>query len=683
MYVFSMYGFVAALGLFSLGAVLALVSEWVFRSRSAASLSAHTCAALGSVMGIGFGLTHLFSGETVSSPFPGGVGFVADVISFSIDPLAAFFITAISAVGLAASIYGIGYQKQYFTRYPQANFGFFYNVFIASMLLVVSANNALFFLAAWEAMALASYFLVVFERNRHDTVSAGTLYILMTQLGTVFLFGAFLLMFRYAHSWDFDAMRAAVSLMPAAVMHTTLAFALIGFATKAGVIPLHIWLPEAHPAAPSHVSALMSGVMIKTAIFMIIRFFFDFFPTPYYEWGLIILALGAISSLLGVLYALTEHDIKRLLAYHSVENIGIILLGVGAALVFFAFNIPAAGMIALVGALYHTINHALFKALLFLSAGSVVHATGTRNMEEYGGLIKLMPWTSAFFLIGAVAISGLPPFNGFVSEWLTFQALFAGIAALPLLPKLVFLAGASSLAFTGGLAAACFVKAFGATFLARSRHVHEHVHEGTWSMRIGMLWLAVLCFALGIGASSVVPVLSSTLAGLLGAPSMGAPFVSPINSITLGQVSILSMPAIFVALVIALLIGYIIADTWARRQKVTINRTWDCGADLGPRMEITATGLSRSILVVFRPFMRPFKRIEVTQPEGASAYAGVRTSVDMGIPDIYRTYLYHPATTAFEFLARMARRIQHGNLNAYLAYMFITVIALLVWTLMQ
>lgn len=666
---------------FSLYGVGALVSLVLYKRGEMSSLLAHACATLGGFIGLLWGLGVMFSGETMSFSL-GSIGIASGVVQLQIDALSAFFITIISAVGLGASLYGIGYQKQFVTLYNLGSFGFFYNVFLASMVLVVTAGNAILFLFAWELMAIASYFLVVFDRKAESNIRAGTLYILISQIGAAFLLGAFLLLYAFTGSWDFEMIRAsagAIGLLPQSII---LALALIGLSFKAGVIPLHVWLPEAHPAAPSHVSALMSGVMIKTAIFMMIRFFVDFFPGAHPYWGLLILGLGAVSALLGVLYALSEHDLKRLLAFHSVENIGIILLGLGASITFFSFGLVPAGIVCLIAALYHTVNHALFKALLFLSAGSVVHATGTRNMEEYGGLIKLMPWTAVFFLIGAVAISGLPPFNGFVSEWLTFQVLFAGIATLPLIAKIVFLVGASSLAFTGGLAAACFVKAFGVTFLARGRSEHaHHAHESDISMHAGMAFLAILIGLFGIAASTVTPILGHVAGSIVGFATESVGLTNPLQTLALGGFSALSMTAIAGWITLGVLATYALTWFTSRKQKITRVRTWDCGAPLTPRMEITATGFSRSIIMIFRGILRSTLQTETEYHDAISRYFPRSKRVELSVPNFYHLYIYEPAVTLVEAMASRVRKIQTGNLNTYLLYLFVTLIVLLSWSL--
>ncbi|RJQ34032.1 hydrogenase 4 subunit B [Candidatus Parcubacteria bacterium] len=677
-----MVDFIAQFGLFAIfafftgGAALSLIYSAYGAERESWILS-HLFAALASLCGLLLAGTVLFASGPLSFHLPFSLGIGPDILRFQIDTLAAFFIAAISIVGIAASLFGIQYGKHFLGSYRLGGFGFFYNLFIASMILVVIANNSFLFLLAWEGMAIASYFLVIFERHEAKNISAGMLYLLISQLGAAFLFAAFLILYALTGSWDFDTIRASAGEMPLLVQNIVLALALLGFSSKAGIIPLHIWLPEAHPAAPSHVSALMSGVMIKTGIFMLIRFFVDFFPTAGISWGLIIIVLGAVSSLLGVLYALSEHDIKRLLAFHSVENIGIIFLGLGASITFFSAAMPALGTLALIAALYHTINHALFKALLFLSAGSVVATTGTRNMEEYGGLIKKLPYTAFFFLIGAVAISGLPPFNGFVSEWMTFQSLFAGIGTLPIIGKITFLVGASSLAFTGGLAAACFVKAFGAIFLARPRHEHAHAHESGFLSLAGMGLLAALCALFGVAASAITPIVTRVAESLRAASDIAVPS-APLQS--LGGSS-LSMSGVAIAVVFGVALCGILVWIIAGRRKIVVSRTWDCGAPLTSRMEITATGFSRSIIMVFRGLLQPSVQTDVEYHDVETRYFTKKKKVELSLTDMYHAYLYSPAITLVEHSARQARRIQTGNLSTYLLYIFLTTLLLLFWAL--
>jgi hydrogenase-4 component B len=550
------------------------------------------------------------------------------------------------------------------------------------MILVVTADNALLFLIVWEAMSLLSYFLVVFEHEKPENVHAGFVYLVMTHVGTAFLVLLFLLFYQQSGSFDFATFRSATGSLPEITRTLAFVFALIGFGTKAGLVPLHIWLPYAHPAAPSHVSALMSGVMIKTAIYGMLRVFFDFLaPQLVWWWGLVVLMLASISAVLGVLYALMEHDIKKLLAYHSVENNGIILIGVGLAMIFASYQvapnlIPLAALAAM-AALYHLINHAVFKGLLFLGAGAVVSQTHTRNIEALGGLIKLMPWTAAFFLIGAVAISALPPLNGFISEWLTFQALLLGLRVPTLIVKIIVPLSAALLAMSGALAAACFVKAFGITFLALPRSEHaKNAREVPKTMRIGMGLLAGLTVALGLLPIFVIPLLDRVTASLLGS-SVGPQVlfnsltVAPLNPgiatyAPLGLTFILffTLP---VALGIALLGGAV---------RLRRAQTWGCGLpQLSSRMEYTATGFSKPIRLIFKNIYQPRKQVEIETD--VSSYVHKRIRYELQIEAPFEKYFYGPLSTLIMRASRGIRQIQTGSINVYLAYIFIALVILL------
>jgi formate hydrogenlyase subunit 3/multisubunit Na+/H+ antiporter MnhD subunit len=374
-----------------------------------------------------------------------------------------------------------------------------FNALLLATTLVFMADNIWLFLIAWEIMALTAYCLVSFEHEKPETREAGVLYFIMSHIDAGCIILGFLLLFQASGDYSFDSLHALGPKMSPGKRDAAFVLFLLGFGIKAGIVPLHIWLPAAHPVAPSNVSALMSSVLIKTGIYGLTRVCFEFLGTPPLWWGVTVLAAGTLSAVLGVLYALMEHDLKRLLAYHSIENIGIILMGLGAALMFLHTGHPMLATLALIAGLYHTINHATFKGLLFLGAGAVLHATHTRNMEEMGGLIKRMPQTAFFFLIGAVAISALPPLNGFVSEWLTYQALLQGFGTTESLWRLVFPLSGAMLALTGALAAACFVKAFGISFLAQPRSEHAaHAHEAAPSMLFGMAMLTVACVLLGL-----------------------------------------------------------------------------------------------------------------------------------------------------------------------------------------
>ncbi len=669
-------GFFISLVMFAIGAVGSLA---LYRKDHPANLWANGFAIAGSFIGILFSVSILFSGKTVIfemlntfSLFP---------VFIKVDMLSAFFVLIISTVSFLSTIYAIGYMRQFYGKYNLGSFGFFYNIFIASMMLVVTANNSLYFILVWELMSLASYFLVIFEFDHRKNIKAGFLYFIMTHIATGGILLGFLLLYAATGSFDFEVIRSQSGNISPSMFAMVSILMLAGFGTKAGIIPLHIWLPEAHPAAPSQVSALMSGVMIKTGIFMIIRIFFDIIPGAPIWLGLLILFLGAISSILGVLYALSEHDVKRLLAYHSVENIGIILMGIGSALVFISYDHKSLAALALLAALYHTMNHAIFKALLFLAAGSVVMATHTRNIEEYGGLIKRMPQTALFFLVGAVAISALPPFNGFISEWLTFQSLFAGVGSFDIFTKGIFIFAIVSLSFTGGLAAACFVKAFGITFLAKPRSKEsEEAEESELSLRFGMAVLAAFCLLLGIFANFVVSFLANVIDKLPIFSSNASDVFIQNNAIQIrGDFASLSILQIFAVLAFFSFLVFYIFNYITRAQKEKIYGTWDCGATLNPRMEITATSFSRSIISIFKGVLKPTKQIDVEYRDANIRYFTKSSTVVLGMSNVYKVYLYDPLTAVITRISNIAKRIQCGNINLYILYIFITVIVLLIW----
>lgn len=664
---------------FLLGALGALVIPRVVSDRFAGVWS-YGWGIVGSLIGIIIAGAVIVSGQGIV--FDAGAFSALISLSLRVDALSAFFLGVISLVSLFVSVYALAYQNHFSGRYPLGTLGALYGIFVASMLFVVLANHAFTFLFFWEVMSLSSYLLVIYEHREKKNLQAGFLYFIMMHVATVFIFIAFLLAFSATGSMSFDAWRMSLVSAAPLVQGAILAAALIGFGIKAGMVPVHIWLPEAHPAAPSHVSALMSGVMIKTAIFMLIRFFFDFLPGSSALWGVTILFFGVTASIFGVLYALSEHDIKRLLAYHSVENIGIILLGLGSAVIFAEGGMPGIALIALTAALFHTVNHALFKALLFLGAGSVVSATGTRNMEEYGGLIKLLPYTAAFFLTGSLAIAAFPPLNGFASEWLTFQVLFAGLASASLFIKTSFMIAIAGLVLTGGLAAAAFVKAFAITFLARPRaHGREEsIHEAPRPMLFGMAGLAALAVLFGVFAVPVSNTILKIASSIGHSPS--AAFAFPTAGVTqpfanaAGMVSLFAVSIIFFA--VALLVyGAVFFIT--RRNKIVYGATWSCGTPLSPRTEITATGFSRSLTLIFKGILRPTRQVSAEYHDESSRYFVKSNAISVGFADPYRRRFYGPIHDALLFIASRVKRIQSGNINVYVVYVFTTVVALLLF----
>ena len=668
-------GFFLIISLFALGAGGALIFG---KNDRLANVWGNSLAILGSALGFIFSTTVLLGDSTVAFNIPSSFPILS--LSFQVDRLSAFFMALITLLALLCSIYALSYVKHYYKKYNLGTLGFFYNIFIASMILVVTAHHALFFLIVWEMMSLASYFLVIFERNEEASIRAGSLYFIMTHIGTAFIIFAFLLLYKATGSFDFEIIKNNLAAVSPLIKSAVFISALIGFGAKAGIIPFHIWLPSAHPAAPSHVSALMSGVMIKTGIYMIMRISLDLIPGIPLWGGLTILMVGSVSSLLGVLYALAEHDLKRLLAYHSIENIGTILLGLGSALVFLSLGMKELAALGLVAALFHTMNHATFKALLFLGAGAVISETHTRNIEEYGGLIKYMPQTALFFLIGSMAISALPPFNGFFSEWLTFQSLFHGVAAFGLINKLFFVLAIGALAFTGGLAAACFVKAFGATFLARPRSEEvKHAKESPFLLRFSMGALALLTLVLGFLAGPVSKILAKITAGLTGLQNSNPYSLLQFKSLNVqtGLASV-SMPAILAGLIVATIMVILIVSLITRKQKVKTGITWDCGTNLTPRMEITATGFSRSIVTIFKGVLRPTRQTGVEYEDANLRYFPKFSIITLELQDVYRSYLYRPLQALTLKISNQIKKIQSGNVNAYVLYIFVTLIGLLI-----
>ena len=606
-----------------------------------------------------------------------GVPFL--VYGFHLDALSSYFNLILSLLAAAVSIYSFGYLRSRVKTKTVGLLGFFYNILLLSLTGVFTASNAFFFLIAWEVMALTAYCLVSFDHRDETTRHAGVLFFVMSHAGTACLIFGFLLLTERAGSLEFAQFAGAAVTLTGPWQAAVFLLFFAGFGVKAGVIPLHIWLPEAHPVAPSNISALMSGIVIKAGIYGMARVFFEFLGVPPLWAGTLVLIAGIVTALLGVLFALMEHDLKRLLAWHSIENIGIILIGFGAALMFIALGFNRLAAIALIAGLYHTMNHAIFKSLLFLGAGSVVHATHTRNMEEMGGLIRRMPRTAFCFLVGAVAISGLPPLNGFVSEWLTYQALLAGFGTTERLVRLVFPVAGALLALTAALAATCFVKAFGITFLALPRGAEaEDARECGPSMVTGMAILAAACVALGLGATWFLPTFDGVTAQLLGtrlSADLVEGFVLSSGSPRGGTVSTAGIAGMFVVLSA---VPGLLWFAWGRKGKRVTGPAWDCGLPgLTAQNEYTAFAFSKPLRMIFAALYRPQREIQAEYE--VSPYYPKAIRFDSEIESPFEERLYAPAQRLILALAVRVRRIQAGSIHAYLAYIFVTLILLLLF----
>ena len=671
--------FVAGLMAFLAGALSGLA---LWRQSALARMVTSVGAAVGSLLIAAAGAGAIARGTELSWTLPGGGAVFAFAVR--LDPLSGWFLLAFALLAYAAAVYSFGYLKHMETTRNLGALGFFLNLMLLSLALVFTAANAFFFLAAWELMALTAYCLVAFEHEKAESRRAAILFLVMSHAGAALVMIGMLLLSTAGKSLAFADFHLLASKMPPAQQATIFLLFLIGFGVKAGIVPLHVWLPDAHPVAPSNISALMSGIVIKTGIYGMARVFFEFFgPMPLWM-GSTVLAAGVVAALVGVLYALQEHDLKRLLAYHSIENIGIILMGFGASMMFRALDHPLLASIALVAAIYHTMNHAIFKGLLFLSAGAVVQSTGTRNMEEMGGLIRPMPATSLFFLVGAVAISGLPPLNGFVSEWLTYQALFAGFGATGSLARMMFPIAGSLLALTAALAAVCFVKAFAIPFLALPRSEESaHARECPVTMRMGMEVLAAACFVLGLGATRVIPLLDPITQQTFGVAASRAlvpsRMVLQAGSAHAGSVS---TNGIAILLVVFMGAAILLAYFRLRHANVVVGPTWDCGLPgLAAENEYTATAFSKPLRLIFAAFYRP--RREIRPEYEVSPYYPSAIRFESEIEPAFEKRVYEPLRAWIFGVARQARAIQAGSVHAYLAYIFVTLIALLLWGVRQ
>jgi hydrogenase-4 component B len=597
-------------------------------------------------------------------------------LGFAVDRLSAWFLVVLALLAVPIAIYSLGYAAHGVLGRRSPFVGVSFSVLVGAVEMVFAADGIIVFLFAWELMTLATAALVATEHESRESRRAAFLYLAMSHVATGCLIGGFLLVSAFTGSLSLPQVAAAGS--PSGRTRD-LAFALFfaGFGIKAGVIPLHVWLPEAHPAAPSNVSALMSAVMIKTGIYGLFRVCAFGLGPPALSWGVVVLLCGGVSAVLGVLYALMQHDLKRLLAYHSIENIGIILLGLGAGMMALASGRPELAAVGLAASLYHVLNHAVFKGLLFLGAGGVVLATGTRHIEEMGGLAKRMPGTALFFLVGAAAISGLPLLNGFASEWLLFQAFLFGFhLSSEALVRFLFPVAGALLALTSALAAACFVKAFGITFLALPRgEGAEKAHESPWVMLAPQAFLAAMCFLLGLAPGGVLGVLQGVTASLPGvrpAPEMvrGLFAIAPGP----GRFDHLAPPLVALPLLVAL--ALVSAVFLGLRYAVRRAPTWGCGGRLSARTEYTATAFSKPLMMIFGAIYRPTREVSRLGP--VSPYFPSEVRYRSEIEPTFERFVYGPLTRGVLGAAERMKVIQAGSLHAYLAYVIALVVSLVV-----
>jgi formate hydrogenlyase subunit 3/multisubunit Na+/H+ antiporter MnhD subunit len=626
-------------------------------------------AAVGCAAGFVSALQALAGGATSTIQLPWHVPYGSFAIA--LDPLSAWFILPIFGLSGLAGVYGAEYLRQYQGRKSTGAQWFFYNALAASMVLVVLARNSVLFLVAWEVMSLASYFLVTFDDDREETRAAGWTYLVATHLGTAFLLAFFVLLGGNDGSLDFAA-SSADTIQESSRRDVLFLLALVGFGTKAGLMPLHIWLPEAHPAAPSHVSAVMSGAMVKVGIYGLIRAL-TLFPARAAWWGWVLIGAGMVSGIWGVLFAVAQHDLKRMLAYSTVENVGIIVLAIGVGLLGVSSGSNAVAVLGFAGALLHVVNHALFKGLLFLGAGSVAHATGTRDLNLQGGLLKRMPWVGFPFIVGACAIVGLPPLNGFASEFLIYLGALNGevsFAAARAVPCLLVI---GSLGLIGGLAAIGFTKVVGMAFLGEPRTERAATaHSPRWLMIAPQVVLGAGCLVLGLGAPYILPVLAPIAAGVArlappSLPTVVAEVTRPLVSVTSAAIALIAL-----ATLLALLRRLIL-----RGRSVQYAGTWDCGyARPTSRMQYTASSYVQPATAFFAPLLRSRSR-----PAAPRGFFPRETTFGTETPDLCKEAVYRPVFAAVIAAAARLRWLQHGRTNIYILYISLTMIALLVWYL--
>jgi hydrogenase-4 component B len=615
-----------------------------------------TSVVLGSALGLAVAFGAMGKAMSLARDWqvPGGE------LAIRVDGLSALFLVPLFVVAPLGSIYGLEYWRQSDHPDDGRKLRLFYGLLTAGIALLLVANNAVLFLVGWETMALAAFFCITTEDERDDVRHTGYVYLVATRIGTLALFAMFAILHAASGSWDFSAPLHPISSSAATAVFV---LALLGFGLKAGLMPLHVWLPGAHANAPSHVSALMSGVLIKTGIYGIARVC-SFFQQPPIAWGATLLGVGAVSGILGVAFAIGQHDLKRLLAYHSVENIGIITMGLGVAMLGRAVGSPPLVALGLAGGLLHVWNHALFKALLFLSAGSVVHATGTREIDQLGGLAARMPRTALAFLFGAIAICGLPPLNGFVSELFVYLGLGRTIGSAHLWLLGAF--GPPALALVGALAVACFVKAHGAVFLGQARSPRtERAHDPGAAMLGPIVVLGSACAFIGLAPIAVAPVLESATSAW--APEV-ATVVAPLD--TLAPLHLVSVASLGLLVLVGVCATWLAKTT--REPATAAGPTWDCGyASPSPRMQYTASSFAQTLVGFFSWALRPETR--------ASSVRGLfppATEFHSHVPDTVLDRAVVPLSRGGASALRWFRWVQHGNVHLYLVYILATVLVL-------
>ena len=634
------------------------------------------------------------------------------------DDLSAYFLFVTGLVYLPVSIFSATYLEKYLAHHDLRYFSVLYHGLFASIVGVLIAGDVISFLVAWELMSIASYLLVNYEFERPESSHAGYVMLAMSEAGTISVAIGFILIAETAGALGFSALRATAPAMGLGVRWAVFLLSFFGFAVKAGLVPLNSWLPRAHPVAPTNVSALLSAVIVNLGIYGIMRVNLDLAPAAGAAPGLIVLVIGSVSALLGILYATIQVEMKRLLAHSTIENMGIVAAGVGAAMVFVATDHRIVGAIALVAALYHLANHSVYKALLFVGTGAVEAGTGTRDLDRLGGVIRGMPWTSAFFLVGVLSIAALPPFNGFVSEWLTLQTILRSAVLSSTVVKIIFAVCGALLALTAGLAGTCFVKVFASGFLGMSRSpAAAQAREVGVGMRAPLALLAALCFLLGILPTYVIPEIDRAVVPLTHESATSAlvpPFfmasaqrlegVPPafladfhdlgaqvgdhalpgrgLVVLHRGQARnpvVFAMSTSYMLVVLAgiIALAFFVFRVFTWRRTVTRGAAWDGGLrHLTPGITYTATAFSNPVRVIFSALLTPAAGEETTE----AVAVHFRTAIKREYSEVHiiDRFVLQPPIVIIRKLAAMTRRMHVGHVNAYAAYVLIAMLIVLV-----
>ncbi len=650
------------------GLTLIWLSAFFVRNTRYINMAATFSISAGSLLAALLSATALLNGSTAHFTLP--VNMIAGNLSFGLSPLSSFFLFVIALISVLTTVYAPKYLEHYKSSSAALKgHWFFYTVLVVSMMGVVTSRDAVAFLICWELMSLSSFFLVAFNNEKKEVRKAAWMYLVFTHIGTAFLLVMFALLASGSGSFSFDSFKAASGDISPAAGSVIFIFSLIGFGTKAGLVPFHVWLPKAHPAAPSHVSALMSAVMIKTPVYGIIMVL-SFLNTPLSWWGWILLLAGVGSGLFGIVMATMQKDLKSLLAYSSVENIGIISLGIGIGVIGMSLQNELLMTFGFIGSLLHVLNHSLFKSLLFLGAGSVQHATGSLAIESMGGLIKKMPVTGLTFLIGSAAIAGLPPLNGFLGEFLLYSVSFRHLMATPLLNALFAIVVIGGLSLIGALAVFCFTKVVSIVFLGEPRSNRARkASENTPFMTVPMIILALLCILIALLPQPFITAIAGAAGSVTGifSDQILHEIITPLTHIQ----------GITVALVALVGILFLFRFLLMRKRTVEVTETWGCGyGEVNASMQYTASSFSQPLTSFLDPVL-----VSKSTHVGTKDPFPKQIHVQVDFFDFFMDKVFSPGYRSMRKHMKKLIVIQHGNVHIYVLYIIIALLGVLAWSL--